>query len=139
MTFLQKIAGILPLAIALYSQAEMVDTFQFHSDAERVRAVALAKSLRCPQCQNQNLVESNATTAYKLRLEVYEMVNQGKSDQEIIQIMTERFGNFVNYNPPMNAQTGLLWGLPLALLSGLMGAIIWRTRQSHSSAKKAEK
>lgn len=138
MTFLQKIAGILPLAIALCTQAEMVDTFQFHSDAERVRAVALAKSLRCPQCQNQNLVESNATTAYKLRLEVYEMVNQGKSDQEIIQIMTERFGNFVNYNPPMNAQTGLLWGLPLILLSGLMGAIVWRTRKFRASYQAKE-
>lgn len=130
MTFLQKIFVILPLVLAHWAQAEMVDTFQFHSDAERVRAVALAKSLRCPQCQNQNLVESNATMAYRLRLEVYDMVNQGKSDEDIIQIMTNRFGNFVNYNPPMNAQTGLLWGVPVLLLGGLIGAIVWRTRQS---------
>ncbi len=127
MKILQKIAFFLPLITGIV-QAEMVDTFQFHNEQDRVRAVALAKSLRCPQCQNQNLVESNATTAYKLRLEVYEMVNQGKTDQEIINIMTQRFGNFVNYQPPFNVQTWLLWGMPLGLLALLIGAIVWRTK-----------
>lgn len=107
----------------------MVDTFQFHTDADRVRAVALAKSLRCPQCQNQNLVESNATTAYTLRLEVYEMVNQGKTNEEIIQIMTERFGDFVNYQPPFNPHTWILWGAPFGLLMILLGALWWRSRR----------
>lgn len=107
-------------------QAEMVDTFQFHSDEARVRAVALAKSLRCPQCQNQNLVESNATQAYKLRLEVYELVNLGKSDEEIIALMTHRFGHFVTYQPPINGQTWVLWGLPFLLLAGLLAAVAWR-------------
>lgn len=111
------------------AQAEMVDTFQFHSNEARVRAVALAKSLRCPQCQNQNLVESNATQAYKLRLEVYEMVDQGKSNEEIIQLMTQRFGDFVNYQPPMKTQTWALWGLPLLALLSLFGGIFWRVRK----------
>lgn len=124
---LQKMWLILPL-VSLNVAAEMVDTFQFQTDADRVRAVALAKSLRCPQCQNQNLVESNATTAYKLRLEVYEMVNQGKSNEEIIAIMTDRFGDFVNYQPPVNSQTWLLWGFPFALLAMLLGAIAWKTK-----------
>jgi|SRR3712207_4107997 len=127
--WLQKIWLILPLVWGAIAQAEMVDTFEFHNDADRVRAVALGKSLRCPQCQNQNLVESNATTAYKLRLEVYEMVNQGKSDQEIIQIMTDRFGQFVNYQPPFNPQTWVLWGMPVALLLILISAIMWRTKK----------
>lgn len=128
MNFLQKMAFFLPLVSGV-AQAEMVDTFQFHNEQDRIRAVALAKSLRCPQCQNQNLVESNATTAYKLRLEVYEMVNQGKTDQEIIDIMTQRFGHFVNYKPPFNEQTWLLWGMPLGLLTLLIGTIIWRTKK----------
>lgn len=119
---------ILTLCSSL-AQAEMVDTFQFQSDEARVRAVALAKSLRCPQCQNQNLVESNATQAYKLRLEVYEMVNQGKSNDEIVQILTQRYGNFVNYQPPFNPQTWALWGLPFLLLVTLLGAILWRGRR----------
>lgn len=132
--FLQIFSFFLPLVIATFAHAEMVDTFQFHSESDRVRAVALAKSLRCPQCQNQNLVESNATTAYKLRLEVYEMVNQGKSDEEIVQIMTDRFGNFVNYKPPFNEQTWALWGIPFALLLVLLGAVIWRTKHQRRKA-----
>lgn len=135
MNIVQKVGLILPLVVSVLAKAEMVDTFQFHHEQDRVRAVALAKSLRCPQCQNQNLVESNATTAYKLRLEVYEMVNQGKSDEEIIRIMTERFGHFVNYNPPFNPQTWLLWGLPLGLFSGLLFAIFWRTQKQKKGAK----
>ncbi len=114
--------GVLSFSV----HAEMVDTFQFHSDEQRVRAIALAKSLRCPQCQNQNLVESNATQAYKLRLEVYEMVNQGKSNEEIVRIMTERFGHFVNYKPPVNHQTWLLWGAPFLLLGLIFAGILWR-------------
>lgn len=110
-------------------RAEMVDTFQFHSEQARIRAVALAKSLRCPQCQNQNLVESNATQAYKLRLEVYEMVNQGKSDEQIIQIMTERFGDFVNYQPPFKPQTAALWGIPATLFFLMFCAIVWRIKR----------
>lgn len=109
--------------------AEMVDTFQFHSDEARIRAVSLAKSLRCPQCQNQNLVESNATQAYALRLEVYELVNQGKSNDEIVQMMVSRFGQFVSYQPQLNSQTWALWGMPFLLLLGLIGAIIWRVKK----------
>ncbi|ACE61758.1 heme lyase NrfEFG subunit NrfF [Actinobacillus pleuropneumoniae] len=135
---LQKIAFILPLVFSLVAKAEMVDTFQFQNETDRVRAVALAKSLRCPQCQNQNLVESNATMAYKLRLEVYEMVNQGKTDEEIIKIMTERFGHFVNYKPPFNAQTWLLWGMPVGLFLILFGAIVWRTKNVNSNVNKDE-
>lgn len=115
------------LCCAAVLKAEMIDTFQFHSDADRIRAMALARSLRCPQCQNQNLVESNATIAYRLRLEVYQMVNEGKSDEQIIQIMTDRFGQFVNYKPPINQQTLLLWGLPFGLLLGLLGMVVMKT------------
>lgn len=125
---MRRLAFFLLLVCGLV-QAEMVDTFQFSSSENRVRAVNLAKSLRCPQCQNQNLVESNSTQAFQLRLEVYEMVEQGKSNQEITQIMTNRFGNFVNYKPPMNAQTWILWGVPFGLLSLLLGTVLWRVRK----------
>lgn len=130
-SFLQKIWLILPLVFGMAGtvKADMVDTFQFKNEADRVRAISLARSLRCLQCQNQNLVESNATAAYNLRIEVYEMVSEGKSNEEIIRIMTARFGNFVNYNPPLTSQTWLLWGLPIGLCSLLFLAILWRTRK----------
>lgn len=137
MRYLQKIWLILPLVMAAMlpitqAQAQMVDTFEFKNESDRVRAVALARSLRCLQCQNQNLVESNATAAYNMRIEVYEMVNQGKSNEEIIHIMTDRFGSFVNYDPPFNPQTWVLWGLPVGLFSLLFIAILWRTKKQRA-------
>ncbi|MFA9499348.1 heme lyase NrfEFG subunit NrfF [Mannheimia sp. E30BD] len=133
-SLLQKIAKILPLVFAMSvfintAQADMVDTFQFKNEVDRVRAISLARSLRCLQCQNQNLVESNATAAYNMRIEVYEMVNAGKSNEEIIRIMTDRFGHFVNYKPPLTPQTWVLWGLPLGLFGVLFIAILWRTKK----------
>ncbi|QDJ12471.1 heme lyase NrfEFG subunit NrfF [Mergibacter septicus] len=95
----------------------IVDTYQFHDQATKERAVELAKTLRCPQCQNQNLLESTSPIAYNLRLEVYQLANEGKTNQQIITIMTERFGNFVLYDPPFIPSTYFLWLLPLLLLS----------------------
>lgn len=102
--------------IGLNVHAEMIDTYQFYNAENRVRAMALAKSLRCPQCQNQNLIESNSPIAYDLRLEVYKMVDSGKTDQQIIQQMTARFGDFVSYKPPFQWTTALLWLSPITLL-----------------------
>ncbi len=121
------------LSFSLFSQAEMVDTYQFKNQADRIRAVELAKSLRCPQCQNQNLVESNSPIAYDLRLEVYNMVDEGKTNRQIIDTMTERFGDFVNYKPPFQWNTALLWLLPVLLLIFAFG-LIWR---SHKKAAQS--
>ena len=112
--------------------AEMVDTYQFKTQQDRNRAVELAKSLRCPQCQNQNLVESNSPIAYDLRIEVYKMVDEGKTNQQIIDTMTARFGHFVNYKPPFQWNTALLWGLPLAVLLLAFGLIVWPQRNAFS-------
>ncbi|EKM31689.1 cytochrome C biogenesis family protein, partial [Vibrio harveyi] len=77
-----------------------VDLFEFHSIELQQRATRLAKTLRCPQCQNQNLVESNAQAAKDLRLKVYTMVNEGHSDQEVKDYLVTRYGNIVLYKPP---------------------------------------
>ncbi|PML53682.1 heme lyase NrfEFG subunit NrfF [Vibrio lentus] len=92
-----------------------VALFEFESPNQQQRAISLAKSLRCPQCQNQNLIESNSPIAKDLRLVVFNMVKAGKSNNEITQYMTERFGEFVLYKPAMSASTLLLWLLPIAL------------------------
>ncbi|BFU60389.1 formate-dependent nitrite reductase complex bifunctional subunit NrfFG [Rodentibacter sp. JRC1] len=113
----------------------MVDTYQFKNQADRTRAVELAKSLRCPQCQNQNLVESNSPIAYDLRLEVYNMVDEGKTNQQIIDTMTERFGDFVNYKPPFQWNTALLWLLPVLLLIFAFG-LIWRSHKKSAQSPK---
>ncbi len=92
-----------------------VELFEFESPDQQQRAIGLAKTLRCPQCQNQNLIESNSPIAKDLRLVVFNMVKEGKSNNEITQYMTERFGEFVLYKPAMNASSLLLWLLPSLL------------------------
>ncbi|MFM5707527.1 heme lyase NrfEFG subunit NrfF [Aeromonas veronii] len=102
------------LSATAYSSG--VDTYQFRHPELQNRAQELARALRCPQCQNQNLVESNSPIARDLRLEIYRWVDEGQSDEQVIARMTERFGDFVRYDPPFKSSTALLWGGPLLLL-----------------------
>ncbi|MFA0036384.1 heme lyase NrfEFG subunit NrfF [Vibrio chagasii] len=97
------------------STSIQVELFEFESPDQQQRAIALAKTLRCPQCQNQNLIESNSPIAKDLRLVVFNMVKAGKSNHEITQYMTERFGEFVLYKPAMSVSNLLLWLLPSLL------------------------
>ena len=105
----------------------VVDTWQFAYPQQQEQALNIASQLRCPQCQNQNLLESNAPVAVSMRHQVYSMVAEGKSEVEIIGWMTERYGDFVRYNPPLTGQTLVLWALPVVLLL-LMILILWRVR-----------
>ncbi len=92
-----------------------VELFEFENPEQQQRAISLAKTLRCPQCQNQNLIESNSPIAKDLRLIVFNMVKVGHSNNEITQYMTERFGEFVLYKPAMNTSNLLLWLMPSVL------------------------
>lgn len=107
---------LLVLGMSVGALASGVDTYQFQHPERQSRAQDLARALRCPQCQNQNLVESNSPIARDLRLEVYRWVDEGQSDEQIIARMTSRFGDFVRYDPPFKASTLLLWAGPLLLL-----------------------
>jgi cytochrome c-type biogenesis protein CcmH len=81
----------------------------------------LAVELRCLVCQNQTLADSNAPLAEDLRREVREMIAKNMSDQEIIDFLVSRYGDFVLYRPPLKATTMLLWIGPFVLMAG--GAI----------------
>lgn len=129
--FLTALWCILSLCVSLSTHAEIVDAYQFHDTATRTRAMELARSLRCPQCQNQNLLESNSPVAAELRLEVYKMADEGKTDAQIVDLMTARFGDFVNYKPPFQWNTALLWLLPVVLLI-LAFALIYQSRRKAS-------
>ncbi|WP_438270824.1 heme lyase NrfEFG subunit NrfF [Shewanella metallivivens] len=110
---------VICLAFALFAVSVMatpVDTYEFKSVENQERALSLAHQLRCPQCQNQNLVDSNSPVAQDLRLEVYKMVDNGKSEQEIIDFMTSRYGDFVLYKPKLDPKTYILWLGPFGLL-----------------------
>uniref|UniRef100_Q0I069 Formate-dependent nitrite reductase complex subunit n=1 Tax=Shewanella sp. (strain MR-7) TaxID=60481 RepID=Q0I069_SHESR len=124
MKTLTKIIGglVLLLSMATAAMATPVDTYEFKSPENQKRGLSLAHELRCPQCQNQNLIDSNSPVARDLRLEVYKMVDEGKGDDEIIEFMTSRYGEFVLYKPKMETKTYILWLGPVGLL--LLGLII---------------
>jgi cytochrome c-type biogenesis protein CcmH len=81
----------------------------------------LTSELRCLVCQNQTIGDSNAELAADLRRQVYEMLEQGKSKEEIIRFMTDRYGDFVLYKPPFKGKTSVLWIAPIVFL--LIGLI----------------
>lgn len=86
----------------------------------------LLKDLRCLVCQNQDLADSNADLAKDLRGQVYQLVKEGKSDSEILDYLTSRYGDFILFKPPVKAITYLLWfGPALFLVLGFV--IFWRT------------
>lgn len=88
------------------------------------RLQALSSELRCLVCQNQTIADSNAELAQDLRREVRGMIQAGKSDQEIVDFMVTRYGDFVLYRPPVKGITLALWAGPLALLLiGLIGFV----------------
>ena len=81
----------------------------------------LETELRCLVCQNQTLADSSAGLADDLRKEVRTLAEQGKSDDEIKQFLTTRYGDFVLYNPPVKPITWLLWFGPFMLLAAGAG------------------
>ena len=88
------------------------------------RMVAISEELRCLVCQNESLSGSHAELAQDLRREIRKMIGEGKTDQEILDFMVARYGDFVRYRPPMKPTTWLLWGGPFVLLAGGIAALI---------------
>lgn len=116
-------ASIIGLLLAL--QALAVDTGQaFDDPAQQARYERLIKDLRCLVCQNQSIADSNATLASDLRREVRDMMVEGRSDEEIRTFMTERYGDFVLYRPPVKPRTWLLWAAPALLLAGGIAIVV---------------
>jgi len=88
------------------------------------RAVKLAEKLRCLVCQNQTIADSNAELANDLRGQIREQIAAGKSDEQILEYMTNRYGDFVLYQPPFKATTILLWLGPAILLLGGLAILL---------------
>lgn len=103
----------------------------FESEEQRRLYAQLTAELRCPQCQNQNIADSNAVVAVDMREKTHELVQQGYSRQQVLDYMIDRYGNFVHYQPPLNRITIWLWLLPaLVLLALLLFQLKRRASQS---------
>ena len=99
--------------------------YPFQTAQQEAQFHHLLTELRCLVCQNQDLADSHASLAVDLRREVYNKVSSGQSDHEIMAYLTERYGDFILFNPPLKGMTAMLWFAPLIFLSlGLL--IYWR-------------
>ena len=116
-----RLLQILVLTALSFNGHAGVEYKKFNDPQKEQAYKVLIDELRCLVCQNQTIADSNADLAKDLRRQVYEMLQQGKSQDEIVAFMTQRYGDFVMYNPPFKAKTMLLWvGPVLFLLIGLL-------------------
>jgi cytochrome c-type biogenesis protein CcmH len=109
------------------------DVYPLQTEKQTAQFQHLLTDLRCLVCQNQNLADSNAPLARNLKQVIYEQVEAGHSDSEIIQYLTARYGDFILFNPPLKGITWLLWFGPWLFL-GLGFWFYW-----HVGLQRAEK
>ena len=107
---------ILLLLFITPAHGESIDAISFANDQQQSRYRALLDEIRCPVCQGQSIGGSNAGLAKDLRVKVRELILKQKTDDDIRKFMTNRYGDFVVFKPPMNKSTALLWFTPFAFL-----------------------
>ncbi|MFZ2236504.1 MAG: cytochrome c-type biogenesis protein [Dokdonella sp.] len=110
------------MLVAIVSPAFAIDPLPFKDRAEELRFQDLTRELRCLVCQNENLADSHAPLAKDLRQQVFEQMQAGKSDAQIKEWLTDRYSDFVLYDPPLRSGTLLLWFGPFVVL--LIGAVV---------------
>ena len=119
MKVIKSLVILMTLLLSSYALSESLLTFS--SALNQTRFQSLVKELRCPKCQNQDLADSQSAIAKDLKAQIYEMIEQDKTDQEIVDYMVARYGDFVLYRPKYSAATSILWIGPGAfLVIGLM-------------------
>ncbi len=119
------------------------DAFEAAGTAPRdsrseARLKNLALELRCLVCQNQTLLDSTAPLAVDLRAQIKTQISEGKTDNQILAFMVERYGDFILYKPPLKPTTWLLWGIPFALLLGGIAVLLRMARRAERSTRGAE-
>ncbi|WDS36542.1 cytochrome c-type biogenesis protein [Pseudoxanthomonas sp.] len=125
-------ACLILLSTHAFAQVSDPTPLNFRDAAEETRFNALTHELRCVMCQNQSLADSNAQIAHDLRREILQLMQSGKSDEQIKTYLVARYGEFVLYRPQVERSTWLLWFGPVLLLLG--GALaVWRVVRRRSA------
>ncbi len=131
------------LLLALLSplaQAEVANVYEFDTAEQEQRFQDLIVELRCPKCQNQNIADSNAPISKDMRAEVYRRMRAGASNDEIVDALVARFGEFILYKPQVEKRTILLWATPaIAVLGGLLvvTGVVLRARRRQTEPEPA--
>lgn len=122
-----KLMLLILLSVLSLSSAQAVEeSFSFDSAEQRASFLRLTAELRCPMCQNQNIADSDAMIAHDMRRKVYSLLKQGKTEQEVIDFMKARYGDFVHYQPPVTAATLWLWAGPVLFIFIALVVIVRR-------------
>ncbi len=103
------------LLLPLWAQASNIEAYSFDDHDKEARYHKLITELRCVVCVSQNIADSNAELAQDMRRHTYEMVQQGSSEQDVVEFMVQRYGDFVLYRPRLTSSTMLLWGGPFVI------------------------
>ena len=120
-----RLSTILFLLALASSAFAVIETYEFSSPELEQRYRQLSFELRCPKCQNQNIADSNAPIAQDLRKLLYQQLEAGADDEEILDYMVARYGEFVRYRPRFGGATTVLWLAPiLLLLAGIATAVL---------------
>ncbi|KMT66343.1 cytochrome c-type biogenesis protein CcmH [Catenovulum maritimum] len=109
------------------------ENYPFESEAKRADFEALVQELRCPKCQNQNVADSNSLVAIDLKNKTYQLVQEGKTKQEVVDYMVQRYTQFVHYDPPVNHVTIWLWIIPGFICIFLVLFVLKRNRTESGS------
>jgi cytochrome c-type biogenesis protein CcmH len=120
------------LAFMIFWSAQslaVIETYEFSSPGLESRYKALSQELRCPKCQNQNIADSNAPISRDLRAIVHEQLEAGATDEEVIDFLVDRYGEFVRYRPGMDSNTLWLWSAPLILLVMAVAVVVTQIRK----------
>jgi len=128
---------ILALVLVAGHALAVIETYDFSKPELELRYQQLSAELRCPKCQNQNIADSNAPIAQDLRKLLYQQLEQGASDEEILDYMVARYGEFVRYRPRFSGATAILWLAPALLLLVGLGLAVLTLRSRRSSTASA--
>ncbi len=127
-----RLLWLIPAVLLALPAQAAIEALEFNSPQVEEDYYTLIDELRCLVCQNQNLKDSNADLAKDLRHQTYQMLQQGKSKQDVIDYMVARYGDFVLYRPPLKNNTLLLWIGPFVLLLLVLFLVIRRIRRNRS-------
>ena len=130
---------LLFLALMLCAAAAFAQAARPIAEDEVVerRLNAIAEELRCLVCQNESLAGSRAELALDLRRQIREQIRAGRTDDEILAYMTDRYGDFIRYRPPLKGTTLALWVGPFVLLAAAAGGLAWYVRRRRARTTAA--
>ncbi|TAN05574.1 MAG: cytochrome c-type biogenesis protein CcmH [Rhodanobacteraceae bacterium] len=131
--------ALLAFALTLSLNAFAIDPLPFQNNAQRLRFQHLTRDLRCMVCQDESLLASNADFAKQLRGQIFDMMQEGKSDRQIKDWLVARYSTFILYDPPLAPSTIALWfGTPAIFIAGGIIVIVLLRRRTRPAASIAE-